>query len=345
MVPTYPAANVVLVLIGVLLVLVRKLPVQLDGVRVDATPMLVPSISSRATNNIINAVETISGIISGPALISAYDQNHADILSFIEPACNLIFIDSGGYECEIGYKSAKSKLYNLDLLEWNEEYHLDTIKNFSKTPTKVIISFDHPNLREPLEDQISRANKLFKQNNGFLREFLIKPENKDDSMIDIEKIIQNIKSFNMFDVIGIIEKELGPTILDRMVAIATLRSEMDRKGIIKPLHVFGSLDTITTPLYYFSGADIFDGLAWSRHIFHDGKTLYRDSFGPSLKGIQAHMNNILISTLIDNFNYLLELRLELEQFESTKKFEIFGNNFKFFERSYEKLYQKMGGNI
>jgi hypothetical protein len=338
-------ANVVLALIGVLLVLVRKLQVQLDGVPVESTPMLVPSISSRSTNNIMSAAETISGIISGPALISAYDQNRANILSFIEPACNLIFIDSGGYECEIGYKSAKSKLYNLDLLEWNEELHLITIKGFNKTPAKVVISYDHPNLREPLEDQISRANRLFKKNNGFLREFLIKPENENDSRINIEKIIQNIKSFNMFDIIGIIEKELGPTILDRMVAIATLRSEMDRKGIIKPLHVFGSLDTITTPLYYFSGADIFDGLAWSRHIFYEGKTLYRDSFGPSLKGIQANMNNILLSTLIDNFNYLLELRLELEEFESTKKFEIFGDNFKFFEKSYEKLRQKMGGTI
>jgi len=326
--------------------LARKLPIELDGNIVETTPMLVPSLSSRATDNIVNATEVIGSIISGPILLSAYDQYYANILPKISSSCTLIFIDSGGYECSIGYKASKYNLYNLDLREWNEKCHLSAIENLEKKPPKVIINFDHPTLRRPLEEQIDRAKDLFKKNNGHLREFLIKPEDKCE-LIDVEKVIQNLKSFTSFDIIGIIEKELGPTILDRMVSIATIRSEMDRRKISKPLHVFGSLDTITTPLYYFAGADIFDGLAWSRYIFHDGKTLYRDSFGPSSKGIHVNINNILLSSLIDNFSYITELKLELEQFASTeeKDFGIYGKNESFFKKSYIQLQQKIEGYI
>ncbi len=51
-----------------------------------------------------------------------------------------------------------------------------------------------------------------------------------------------------------------------MQNIAKLRKALDKAGLNIPLHVFGSLDTVTTPLYFLAGADIFDGLTWLRRI-------------------------------------------------------------------------------
>jgi len=324
--------------------LARKLQIKLEDVPVGTTPMLVPSLSSRATSNIKKAAETIGSIISGPVLISAYDEFYAKILPIISPSCSLLFIDSGGYECSVGYESSEHNLYNLDLREWNEKLHLETVKCLGKKPPKVIISYDHPVLKIPIEEQIERANSLFKETNGYLREFLIKSETKNE-FICIERVLENITKLKKFDIIGLIEKELGPNVLERMIAIAKIRSEMDHHGISKPLHIFGSLDTITTPPYYFSGGDIFDGLSWTRYIFHQGRTLYRDSFGPSNKGIISNASNIMVSCYYENYNYMRELEMILEQFESTKgeDFKIFDENEKFFKKSYLMLAEKMKG--
>jgi hypothetical protein len=323
--------------------LARKMQIQLDGANVETTPMLVPSLSSRALDNICFNAEIINSIIVGPVLISAYDIHHAKAIPHFDSS-TLIFIDSGGYECLVGRKASKYNPYNLDLRKWNRGLHLSAIKKLKPKPTKAIISFDDPNNRESIEQQIDHAKGLFKETNGFLKEFLIKSEN--DSKIDIDRIVQNIKFFNSFDIIGFIEKELGSSILERMAAIATIRNEMDRRRIVKPLHIFGSLDTITTPLYYFSGADIFDGLAWLRFMFYEGKTLYRDSFWPvKRKSIQDNTKNIFVSSLYDNFSYISELELELEQFQSTNDFGIFGENANFFEKSYKQLIEKIGGDV
>ena len=55
-----------------------------------------------------------------------------------------------------------------------------------------------------------------------------------------------------------------------MKNIAQIRRALDGVGLDTPLHVFGSLDTVTTPMYFMAGADIFDGLTWLRFAFYNG---------------------------------------------------------------------------
>ena len=52
-----------------------------------------------------------------------------------------------------------------------------------------------------------------------------------------------------------------------------------------PIHVFGSLDTVTTPMYFLAGADIFDGLTWLRFAFHGGYTVYKHNYGALKFGV------------------------------------------------------------
>lgn len=93
--------------------------------------------------------------------------------------------------------------------------------------------------------------------------------------------------FLAFDILGITEKELGKDLMDRLKSLAKLRLAMDREGVTIPIHVWGGLDPISTPLYFFSGAEIFDGISWLRYAFVEGVAVYRDSYSILTKEIET----------------------------------------------------------
>lgn len=320
--------------------LARKLKLTLNGLEVGTTPMLVPSVSSRANIDIQKILKTIGEFVYGPLLISAYDYHYAKISNI--PFPDLIFLDSGGYECNKEQDVSDIGLYKPEQQEWNRDRHLQVVNEWSiKIPT-VLISYDHPSERKPVENQINDAKDLFKGRNNFLKEILIKPETARSERIKKEKIIENLKSLNSFDILGLTEKELGYSILDRMTNLAIVRKTMDNEGIKKPIHIFGSLDPITTPLYYISGADIFDGLSWLRFVFDKGDTFYIDSFGPKLYGIHENVKVIWGKTISKNYSDLMRLKLDLEKFQSCEDFDIFGQNAEFFKKAYADLSVKIG---
>jgi hypothetical protein len=72
-----------------------------------------------------------------------------------------------------------------------------------------------------------------------------------------------------------------------MQNIAKLRNALTKAGIDIPIHVFGSLDSVTTPLYFLAGADVFDGLTWLRFAFHEGQTLYKQNYGALHLGVKT----------------------------------------------------------
>jgi len=323
---------------------VRNLKLSLNGLEVGTTPMLLPSISSRANLDIKKILKIMSGFVTGPILISAYDfyyhQNSKDLdVSFPD----LIFLDSGGYECNKEKDISDIGLYKPESKKWSPTKYSDIIEKWSIEIPTVLTSYDHPSKRNPIKQQINNANNLFDGKDRFLKEILIKPETSRQLRIKPEKVIDHIDSLNSFDIVGFTEKELGYSLLGRMANLATIRKAFDENGIIKPIHIFGSLDPITTPLYYIAGADIFDGLSWLRFIFYNGETYYIDSFGPKLRGVHVNMNVIWGKTISDNYDYLLRLKLDLKLFQSTKDWEIFKHNADFFKKTYEDLKISVGG--
>src|SRR5207237_2818802 len=95
----------------------------------------------------------------------------------------------------------------------------------------------------------------------------------DVSFADVTSDIDELRGF---DVIGVTEKELGESLLDRMETIARIRVALDQATIQTPLHVFGSLDPLLSVMYFASGAEIFDGLTWLYLASHDGLWTYGD---------------------------------------------------------------------
>lgn len=321
--------------------LAEKRTIKFDGFGVvGTTPMLVPSISSKIElpmGSYQYTIDIIRRIINGPFLVSAYDLYYNSIPEIEINFPDLIFVDSGGYESgpeyDVGSRKSMSK-------EWTRDMHASIVKKWKNRIPTVMISFDHPPYDKSFETQVRYAKNLFEEKEGVLKEILIKPE-PTTSWIDASRIVDNIELFKPFDIIGFTEKELGYSILERMVNIATIRKAMNEKNVNTPIHIFGSLDTITTPLYFLSGADIFDGLSWLRFNYYRGDVLYNNSHGPKNYGIDKTLFEILISSLRDNYLYMLRLRLEMEKFADTGDFNSFTANADFFQQSYDKLQQSL----
>lgn len=324
--------------------LARKLTLRLNEVEIDKTPILVPSFSSRANINVGKMINMTRDAINGPILISAYDVHYGNLP---EITTNLIFLDSGGYECAID-KDISEMGYNVEPPSWDLNKYLETVENWmdmistwENPPKTALISYDHPLTRETIQEQVENAKKIFNNFKDVLKEFLIKPERLNDKKINVDNLIKNIDLLASFDIIGITEKELGSSVFERMVNISKIRKELDRKHIEVPVHIFGSLDTITTPLYYFAGADIFDGLSWLRYTFHEGDTYYTSSAGPKLQSIHKNMSRIQARSLDDNITYILRLKVQLEEYYANDSFDHFGEtNSKLFNEAYNQLKAK-----
>jgi len=302
------------------------------------TPILIPSFSSRIpkVEKIFRASEEF---ISGPILISAYDVRH-QLLNPPFDFGNAIFLDSGGYEASID--SDLSDVSNLPPQgkDWTESEHLSVLAAWqSKVPT-VIISYDHPKVRLPLPKQISAASELALPKNS-LREILIKPETEAQNFIQPESIRKHIHSLSKFDVIGVTEKEIGNSVLERMQNIAIMRLALNKAGIGTPIHVFGSLDAITTLFYFVAGADIFDGLTWLRYAFKDGRTLYRQDFGITDLGIGTKFPLVEALCWARNYQYMQEMELEMRRFLKDHDFGVFKYHSQIIRAAFENVEEEM----
>ena len=167
-----------------------------------------------------------------------------------------------------------------------------------------IVSYDHPQQRCSIDKQIRSAGDLFAGRDDILKEILLK--STDCSPIDIGQILQNIEALHGFDILGVTEKELGATVLTRMKNITHLRLEMEKRGLEIPIQIFGGLDPIMSPLYYLSGADIFDGLSWLRYSYEDNELYYINSKGVVSKGIEMEQRMMWVRNLPRDNYYALK---------------------------------------
>lgn len=98
-----------------------------------------------------------------------------------------------------------------------------------------------------------------------------------------------------FHALGVTEKELGGNFKERMINIARIRKALNGVGLENmPIHIFGSLDTVSTPLYFVAGADIFDGLTWLRFAYYKGMTIYRQNYARSSLSATSHWSPVSI---------------------------------------------------
>jgi hypothetical protein len=305
--------------------LAQRRAIRVGGREVERTPLLIPSFSSKGFPEADKIIHYCAELIDGPTLVSAYDLHYDKIKPPFDFA-SLIFLDSGGYEASKETELSDFGQLDHTPLAWTQEMHEAQIATWAPSVPTVLISYDHPKERLPIPDQIERAKRMAESRTDVGREILLKPETKTQTLLPMEKVLDNIHQLAQFDIIGVTEKEIGNSILLRMMNIARMRKALHRAGLSTPIHVFGSLDTVTTPLYFIAGADIFDGLTWLRFAFMDGQTVYKHNFGAIKFGIDTKSHMIDARCWNENYYYMKNLELQMRRYLNSHDCEVFKHN-------------------
>lgn len=306
------------------------------------TPILLPSFSSKGFPKLQKVFDAAQEYISDEILVSAYDVGRKNLKRAFEFS-TAIFLDSGGYEASKELDLSDTYESDYAATKWTLSDYQDVIKSWSTSVPTVFVTYDSPSDRTTLPKQIKRAKALAVSKGPSAKDFLIKPETKAGTRLDMKKILPACKHMDEFAVIGVTEKEIGNGLLDRMFNIAQLRLELDKHDPTRPIHVFGSLDTITTFMYFLAGADIFDGLTWLRYAFLDGDTVYRYSYGALKLPININSDVAEARCLSNNYQYMQQMRLDMLKFLNDQKFEHFGKHSSTILAAYESLSAKLSG--
>ncbi len=265
-------------------------------------PLLVPSFSSKGFGLIQrrgkNAAEYSSVAYelaefgqfpTRSVLISAYDLHYRHLeapdvkprspLSHLHQT-GVVFLDSGGYELAGDYDSSEIRRSPYAPKDgYGPDEYVSVLRNIlkrNKAIPLIVTNADWSTRRLPLKDQISAARALFQEAPGCVSDFIIKP-GKGRSVVEPDSISKaDYQNLTRFDIIGVTEKELGRNLKDRLKRIAGLRMHLDEAGIQAPIHIWGGLDPVLTPLFFFAGAEIFDGVSWLRYAFRHGVALNRE---------------------------------------------------------------------
>ena len=323
-----------------------------SGIEVQ-TPLLVPSFSSRGFGfkrnggaEVKKIFEVASEFLADTMLVSAYDLHHSHLGPVEHAVVDLTFVDSGGYETSD--EPDLSSVYDqpVEAKPWVAAALKEVLDSWPAHIPAVLVSFDSPDVRHSLSDQVESAKTLLVSYPDQLHALLVKPETESQQYVQVKLVVEQASLLSGFDVIGFTEKELGSSILKRMEAVASIRAALDKAGVAAPIHIYGSLDPITSTLYFLSGAEIFDGLTWLRYGFIDGLACYYHNFA-ALKedmGIDKDDEFIRGKMMQDNLGYLTKLRNQMLEFlrSGGTDFEIFGHNASLLQTSYERLCARTG---
>ena len=309
------------------------------------TPLLVPSFSSKAAQDISSHFDALVDRITESFLVSAYDVHYNSLKVPSAAVAEVMFLDSGGYEAQQDHDVSDPLYPSLAPQPWTVDDHHRVLSELNTLMKTIAISFDHPDTRMTFGDQIECAISMFEKYPNLGREILFKPERLDESHLDVPRLAAEARHFAEFDVIGVTETELGRSIVDRMVNIAHLRDAMRSAGIVKPLHIFGSLDPICSTLYFLAGADIFDGLTWLRFSYMDDMTVYHKNHGALKYGIKTNDQRIMIRNMLSNLDYLMALTYRLHRYTVTRQEATLGRHKTFFTTALDDLRTEYGGSV
>lgn len=323
--------------------LAKKRPLKIGGKQIKTTPLLLPSFSSKGFPQVQKIFETMNEYISDEILISAYDLHHSKVKGSFDFS-EIVFLDSGGYEASKDHELSEIYEGEHKPADWNPELHSKVIMNWECTSPTVFVSYDGKGThRVTIPEQIDRAKTLEVPKENSAKSLLLKPETPDARRLNIEKILGHISKMDGFSVIGVTEKEVGKSVLSRMVNIARIRRELDKHFIDLPIHVFGSLDTISTYLYFLAGADIFDGLTWLRYAFHDGDTVYRHAFGTLTLPVDTNSDIVEARCWTSNYQYMRQMQLNMRKFSVDGNYDHFGKHADALKGCYESMQAELEG--
>lgn len=336
-------------------------------------PLLIPAFSSKGFrlrpskkirkkhdySEISSQLEHFGQIPETPVLISAYDLHFQHFEDpelpvnrpedFLQNTC-LVFLDSGGYELIPDFDSTEVKKSGhkpKDGYGW-DQYNsvIQQLYDRKQALPLVIANFDYEMRGQPVARQISSARETFNRFPDYMSDFILKPWTPDSNIVDPSRLSdRDFENLRGFDVIGVTEKELGSDLFDRLKRIAKFRKRLDNANISAPIHVWGGLDPIMTPLFFFAGASIFDGVSWLRYAYWDGVAMNRESYAvlSEIGVFASHKLNHTYASL-DNLTFISNMTISLQQWVDFdgKKFDMFDPHVrKPIERAYKTMSSKI----
>ena len=279
--------------------LARSRPLVLRSGVTLTTPLLVPSLSSKGfefrqdgLSEVSTYLEVARDHLTKSLLISAYDLHYGhlrdaerllspDHWSTVYGAPSLLIIDSGGYELSPMWDGSEVYRQQRTVLPFTRQEHEQLVDRLPRDRDLLVITYDHlaaGEQRAGYDQQFAQAAAFFSVRTHVMGDVLLKPP-AGKCFVAARDVAPHAAEMAAFDAVGITENELGDTLLDRLVAVATLRTRLDEAGVATPIHVFGALDPLLVILYFMAGAELFDGLTWLRYGHHAGVSVYRESAG------------------------------------------------------------------
>ena len=279
-------------------------------------PLFIPSFSSKGNllipykdetyiSDNYDLLQVLDIRVSNSYLVSAYDIFYGFMPQDPNewPYTDYLFIDSGGYEISDTYDLSERNKFNYKVHPWDidkmkQVYHIVTSCPKFNSTTIVLSSYD---LIGAFKEQLDAALKLAKEFPNSLVNFIIKPAFSFEQLL--EHIKENIEDLHQISILGLTEKELGNTIQTRLLNLISLKQLLDSLNWTGKIHIFGGLEPSLSTLYFFAGADIFDGLSWQKMRYQTNSTLW-DPF--SFKIDRDEFENKLYM-MVDNLSVLRDL--------------------------------------
>jgi len=320
-------------------------------------PKLVPAFSSKGfftdvdpktgkrVSEVANALDAHGPTLT-TLLVSSFDMFHGLLR---DPGAHfrgkeLVFVDSGGYELSEDFDGTEPRQYaGKPALEFNQDQYDAVLRALPRDLPFVIANFDFASRGLEVESQIRSARALLAQYPSFLSDFIVKPSARRAAYLDVEEIVFHLNDMRSFQILGITEREAGKTLLDRLVTIARLRQALDERGMTTPIHVWGGLDPLITPMYFCAGAEVFDGISWMRYGYHDDVALPRDAYTALVFGIQAQKTRSIHLRLANNLDYLEKAEMRMKEFvqDGCASFSVFGAHCTAIEAGYRALLSRV----
>ncbi len=244
-------------------------------------PLLIPSFSSKGCvkyvdedNKLIstnsNLLIQLNHNLSNTYLISSYDAYYGLMPSNPEkwPHTDYLFVDSGGYETTTSDKSGN--IWNEELM-WQVYDVVYKCNNF----TNSILVFTTYDSYKNLSSQIQSAFILQDKFPNAIIDLLIKLNDNDAPKPSnlANSILQFADDIKKIQIIGLTEEELGRTTKERLLNLIAIKKSLDNINWNGYIHIFGGLDPSVMRLYFYAGANIFDGLSWQRMYFENCTSL------------------------------------------------------------------------
>jgi hypothetical protein len=306
------------------------------------TPLLVPSFSSkgfglreRGPAEVAKLLSVSKESLTDSMLISAYDLYHGNLSRPRTALTNITFVDSGGYETSEYQDLSATFVQDFRPRAWDQKKLTQVYDRWPAYIPAVFVSYD---CHGSVAQQATQARRLLDRYPQHLHALLVKPRTKRGRFVALEDIVANTVSIGQFHILGVTEKELGDSMIQRMDNISRIRLTLDDAHLQRmPIHIFGGLDPITVPLYFLAGAEIFDGLTWLRFGYHNGAALYRQNSAVREYGVHYSDDQVKLLTLRENLVQLSDLTMQMRRFLTATDFSKLAPNSAALEKAYDLL--------